>query len=144
MQQRIYRQCQTAPSAKDLALQETLFHNANGYIGVRGTLEAGLPDAGSDGAGSLPQPASGCSISSRQIRPAIIRLFIKTHPFLLPGRRGGRSPGISLPCYQDPPGATIQDFFDAITDFSRRRAYGIKKCRQNAKIRYFPAWARPV
>lgn len=47
MQQRIYRQCQTAPSAKDLALQETLFHNANGYIGVRGTLEEGLP-AGAD------------------------------------------------------------------------------------------------
>ncbi len=42
--QRVYRQCQVSPSAKDLALQETIFHNANGYIGVRGTLEEGLPE----------------------------------------------------------------------------------------------------
>ncbi len=42
--QRVYRQCQIAPNAKDLALQETIFHNANGYIGVRGTLEEGLPE----------------------------------------------------------------------------------------------------
>lgn len=27
----------------ELAVQETLFHNANGYLGVRGTLEEGLP-----------------------------------------------------------------------------------------------------
>lgn len=28
---------------KNLQLQETIFHNANGYIGVRGTLEEGVP-----------------------------------------------------------------------------------------------------
>ncbi|WP_282924008.1 glycoside hydrolase family 65 protein [Mediterraneibacter massiliensis] len=29
---------------KTISLQETLFHNANGYIGVRGTLEEGCPE----------------------------------------------------------------------------------------------------
>ncbi len=33
--------------ARALQLQETLFHNANGYLGVRGTLEEGVP-AGQD------------------------------------------------------------------------------------------------
>ena len=28
---------------QNLQLQETIFHNANGYIGVRGTLEEGVP-----------------------------------------------------------------------------------------------------
>ena len=32
-----------ALSKKDSFLYETLFHNANGYIGVRGTLEEGVP-----------------------------------------------------------------------------------------------------
>ena len=30
---------------KNLTLQETIFHNANGYLGVRGTLEEGCPEA---------------------------------------------------------------------------------------------------
>lgn len=30
--------------AKSLRLNETIFHNANGYLGVRGTLEEGYPD----------------------------------------------------------------------------------------------------
>ena len=29
---------------KNITLQETIFHNANGYIGVRGTLEEGCPE----------------------------------------------------------------------------------------------------
>lgn len=44
---RYYEVSDTAPSAAALAAQETLFHTANGYLGVRGTLEEGLP-AGAD------------------------------------------------------------------------------------------------
>ena len=32
-------------SNEETSLSETLFHNANGYIGVRGTLEEGVPDS---------------------------------------------------------------------------------------------------
>ena len=41
--QRIYSVHSTAPTHDQLALQETIFHNANGYLGVRGTLEEGAP-----------------------------------------------------------------------------------------------------
>ena len=44
---RIYELTDFAPDPAALAVQETLFHTANGYLGVRGTLEEGLP-AGSD------------------------------------------------------------------------------------------------
>ena len=42
--QRIYSVHSTAPTHDQLALQETVFHNANGYLGVRGTLEEGAPE----------------------------------------------------------------------------------------------------
>ncbi len=41
---RIYRVESLTVTPRELALQETLFHNANGYIGVRGTLEEGVPE----------------------------------------------------------------------------------------------------
>ena len=41
--QRVYSVRSTAPTHDQLALQETVFHNANGYLGVRGTLEEGAP-----------------------------------------------------------------------------------------------------
>ena len=41
---RIYRVESLTDTPRELALQETLFHNANGYIGVRGTLEEGVPE----------------------------------------------------------------------------------------------------
>jgi alpha,alpha-trehalose phosphorylase len=44
---RIYELTDFAPTPAALAVQETLFHTANGYLGVRGTLEEGLP-AGCD------------------------------------------------------------------------------------------------
>ncbi|MCI5956426.1 MAG: family 65 glycosyl hydrolase, partial [Clostridiales bacterium] len=42
--QRVYSTGGPSPTWRELALQETLFHNANGYIGVRGNLEEGLPE----------------------------------------------------------------------------------------------------
>ncbi len=42
--ERIYEVSENDMSNSDLLLQETLFHNANGYIGVRGCLEEGVPD----------------------------------------------------------------------------------------------------
>ena len=36
--QRVYSVCSPKPTNDQLALQETVFHNANGYLGVRGTL----------------------------------------------------------------------------------------------------------
>lgn len=44
MQQRVYSVSSPSPTWRELALQETLFHNANGYIGVRGNLEEELPE----------------------------------------------------------------------------------------------------
>ena len=41
--QRVYSVCSPKPTNDQLALQETVFHNANGYLGVRGTLEEGAP-----------------------------------------------------------------------------------------------------
>ena len=41
--QRVYSVCSPKPTNNQLALQETVFHNANGYLGVRGTLEEGAP-----------------------------------------------------------------------------------------------------
>ena len=41
--QRVYSVCSPKPTNDQLALQETIFHNANGYLGVRGTLEEGAP-----------------------------------------------------------------------------------------------------
>ena len=35
--QRVYSVCSPKPTNDQLALQETVFHNANGYLGVRGT-----------------------------------------------------------------------------------------------------------
>ena len=43
--QRVYSVCSPKPTNDQLALQETVFHNANGYLGVRGTL-AGRGAAG--------------------------------------------------------------------------------------------------
>ena len=40
---KIYRLKDFPIDEKTLMLQETLFHNANGYLGVRGNLEEGLP-----------------------------------------------------------------------------------------------------
>ena len=40
---RVYSVCSPRPTNDQLALQETVFHNANGYLGVRGTLEEGAP-----------------------------------------------------------------------------------------------------
>ena len=40
-----YRISGFSANEKNLKLQETLFHNANGYLGVRGTLEEGVPAA---------------------------------------------------------------------------------------------------
>ena len=42
--QRVYSVRSTQPTHDQLALQETVFHNANGYLGVRGTLEEGAPE----------------------------------------------------------------------------------------------------
>lgn len=42
--QRVYSVRSTQPTHEQLALQETVFHNANGYLGVRGTLEEGAPE----------------------------------------------------------------------------------------------------
>lgn len=39
-----YRICGCELNEKNITLQETIFHNANGYIGVRGTLEEECPD----------------------------------------------------------------------------------------------------
>lgn len=41
--QRVYSVRSAQPTHDQLALQETVFHNANGYLGVRGTLEEGAP-----------------------------------------------------------------------------------------------------
>ena len=38
---KIYQVTGIGLNEKNLQLQETIFHNANGYIGVRGTLEEG-------------------------------------------------------------------------------------------------------
>lgn len=43
--QRVYSVRSAQPTHDQLALQETVFHNANGYLGVRGTLEEGRPGA---------------------------------------------------------------------------------------------------
>lgn len=40
---KIYQVTGIGLNEKNLQLQETIFHNANGYIGVRGTLEEGVP-----------------------------------------------------------------------------------------------------
>lgn len=40
---KIYQVTGIGLNEKSLQLQETIFHNANGYIGVRGTLEEGVP-----------------------------------------------------------------------------------------------------
>ncbi|MDE7285927.1 MAG: family 65 glycosyl hydrolase, partial [Lachnospiraceae bacterium] len=40
---KIYQVREFEIDEKNLQLQETIFHNANGYIGVRGTLEEGVP-----------------------------------------------------------------------------------------------------
>ncbi len=40
---KIYQVTGIGMNEKNLQLQETIFHNANGYIGVRGTLEEGVP-----------------------------------------------------------------------------------------------------
>ncbi|MEG2950871.1 MAG: glycosyl hydrolase family 65 protein [Clostridia bacterium] len=40
---RVYCVCDDAVMPQKLALQETIFHNANGYVGVRAALEEGLP-----------------------------------------------------------------------------------------------------
>ncbi|MCI6039431.1 MAG: family 65 glycosyl hydrolase [Clostridiales bacterium] len=42
--QRVYSVQSAKPTHDQLALQETVFHNANGYLGVRGTLEEGAPE----------------------------------------------------------------------------------------------------
>lgn len=42
--EKIYRLKDFPISEESLMLQETLFHNANGYLGVRGALEEGLPE----------------------------------------------------------------------------------------------------
>ena len=39
---KIYQVTGIGLNEKSLQLQETIFHNANGYIGVRGTLEEGV------------------------------------------------------------------------------------------------------
>lgn len=41
--QRVYTIRNIHPSLEELALQETVFHNANGYIGIRANLEEGAP-----------------------------------------------------------------------------------------------------
>jgi len=41
---KIYRVKDFKIDESNMTLQETIFHNANGYIGVRGTLEEGCPD----------------------------------------------------------------------------------------------------
>lgn len=41
---KIYQIKEFAADEKNLQLQETIFHNANGYIGIRGTLEEGVPE----------------------------------------------------------------------------------------------------
>lgn len=40
---KIYQVKEFTIDEKNLQLQETIFHNANGYIGIRGTLEEGVP-----------------------------------------------------------------------------------------------------
>ncbi len=40
---KIYQVTGIGLNEKNLQLQETIFHNANGYLGVRGTLEEGVP-----------------------------------------------------------------------------------------------------
>lgn len=42
--QRVYSVRSVSSTHDQLALQETVFHNANGYLGVRGTLEEGAPE----------------------------------------------------------------------------------------------------
>ena len=44
MNNRIYKVDGFCPDNDVIGLQETIFHNANGYIGVRGTFEEGMPD----------------------------------------------------------------------------------------------------
>ena len=44
MNNRIYKVDGFCSDNDVIGLQETIFHNANGYIGVRGTFEEGLPD----------------------------------------------------------------------------------------------------